>query len=321
MTFNANPGNDGYQSNQNPHGQKQTGSGLPGPNANQNHQGYGNSAGMNHNQYGQNSGFSANPASHQFEGNPTPARNTLAIVALAMAVIGFIFACIPGALIVGWFLLPIAFILGIVSLFMKGKKGFGIAAIIVSVVGTIVGMIAFATVAVDAVDDAFGGGDTSVERPNGESSESGSDDASNAGSREEPLPIGSKISTKDWAVTVNSVTLNANDQVANENTFNDPPEPGMQYMLVNVTADYLGNDPQGATPWVSVKYLKSDGTTLDSSDSLAVAPESFENLETVYEGASVTGNFAIQVPSDSVTDGVLAVDTDILSDTAFVAVQ
>ena len=38
-------------------------------------------------------------------------RNTVGIVALVMAVIGFIFACVPGALIVGWILLPISFII------------------------------------------------------------------------------------------------------------------------------------------------------------------------------------------------------------------
>src|SRR6478752_7679108 len=34
-------------------------------------------------------------------------RNVLGIVALAVAVVGFIFACLPGALIIGWVLLPI----------------------------------------------------------------------------------------------------------------------------------------------------------------------------------------------------------------------
>ncbi|WP_258934510.1 hypothetical protein [Nesterenkonia pannonica] len=35
---------------------------------------------------------------------------------------GAVFACIPGALIVGWVLLPIAFILGLVSLFLRGRR-------------------------------------------------------------------------------------------------------------------------------------------------------------------------------------------------------
>lgn len=48
--------------------------------------------------------------------------NVLALVSLIVAAIGFIFACIPGALIVGWILLPIAFVLSLVSLFLKGEK-------------------------------------------------------------------------------------------------------------------------------------------------------------------------------------------------------
>lgn len=83
-------------------------------------------------------------------------RNVLGIVALALAGVGFIFACIPGALVVGWILLPIAFILGIVALFQKDKpKWQGVTAIIVSVVGTVVGVVVFLVVAATAFNDTF----------------------------------------------------------------------------------------------------------------------------------------------------------------------
>ncbi|WP_109211944.1 MULTISPECIES: hypothetical protein [Microbacterium] len=60
-------------------------------------------------------------------------RNILGLIALIVAGIGFIFACIPGALILGWILLPIGFILALVSLFLPGKaKNLGIIALIVS---------------------------------------------------------------------------------------------------------------------------------------------------------------------------------------------
>jgi hypothetical protein len=68
-------------------------------------------------------------------------KNTLGRIALIVGIIGFIFACIPGALIVGWVLLPIAFILGIVGLFPSGKaKGASVAAVIISIVGAVVGV-------------------------------------------------------------------------------------------------------------------------------------------------------------------------------------
>src|SRR5690606_32080488 len=75
---------------------------------------------------------------------------------LAVAAVGFIFACVPGALIVGWILLPIGFILGIIALFQKGKpKWQGLTAIVISVAGTIVGVIVFLALAAGAVSDAI----------------------------------------------------------------------------------------------------------------------------------------------------------------------
>lgn len=77
----------------------------------------------------------------------TPARqsNTVGLVALALSIIiGFVFACIPGALIVGWVLLPAAFILSIVGLCLSGKsKGRSIAAVIISIIGVIAGFVVF----------------------------------------------------------------------------------------------------------------------------------------------------------------------------------
>ena len=84
-----------------------------------------------------------------------PRPHVLGIIALAIAVIGFIFACIPGALIAGWVLLPIAFVLAIVALFLRGAKWAAITALIVSVVGTVVGFVVFFAVVSTTVNEAF----------------------------------------------------------------------------------------------------------------------------------------------------------------------
>lgn len=58
----------------------------------------------------------------------TPQKNTIGLIALITAIVGAIFAVIPGALIVGWVLLSIAFVLAIISFFLKNqKRGQGIA--------------------------------------------------------------------------------------------------------------------------------------------------------------------------------------------------
>jgi Protein of unknown function (DUF2510) len=92
--------------------------------------------------------------------------NTIGIVALIASIIGFIFACVPGALVVGWVLLPAAFVLGIVGLFLTGKaRGTSIAAVIVSMIGTVVGVVVFFTVVSDAFKESFHKSDLSASSP------------------------------------------------------------------------------------------------------------------------------------------------------------
>jgi len=98
--------------------------------------------------------------------SPDPAKSAkphvLGVIALVAAVVGFVFACIPGALIVGWVLLPIAFILSLVALFQSGRKWPAITGLILSIVGTIVGVIVFLVAVADAVDDAVRNDDSSA---------------------------------------------------------------------------------------------------------------------------------------------------------------
>ncbi|WP_182347764.1 DUF4352 domain-containing protein [Tomitella gaofuii] len=273
------------------------------------------------------------PPAGGFPGAPATAekqKNIVGRIAVITAVVGFIFACIPGALIVGWILLPIAFILGIVGLFQAGKrKGTSIAAVIVAIVGIVVGFVVFATVVSNAVDDAFGGsGDVSVSTPGGSAdaaaagaaSDSGSSSA-DQGTRNNPYPLGSTISDGDWQVTVNSVTLDADDVVSAENPFNDAAAAGSQYLLANVTVTYTGTDPQGKMPFTTIAYVTAEGNTVNSYDSMVLAPDRLDTLSPLFEGASTTGNVAFTVPSASAGDGTLAVRATPFGDKVFVAVR
>lgn len=253
-------------------------------------------------------------------------RNTIGIVALVMAVIGFIFACVPGALIVGWVLLPVSFILGLVGLFQKGKASWpAITAVVVSVVGTVVGVVVFLAVLSNAVDDAISSTSavSASVAPGGTSSDAGGAGSSAQGkTRENPYPLGTVISGKDWKIVINSVTFNANDAVAAASELNDPPADGKEYIIINYTATYIGDDSNGdSAAFASVDYVTVDGVTVDETDSIAVAPDAIDSLTTLYNGASVTGNVVRAVPVDSAQDGVLAVRPGLLADKVFVAVK
>lgn len=265
-------------------------------------------------------------------------RNVLALIALITAVIGFIFACIPGALIIGWVLLPIAFILALVSLFLKGKtKGMGIAALIISIVGTIVGFVVFFAVVSASVDEAFGSGDTTVVEPAADAAPADTAVADTAaeeeapeeepaaaaeGTRENPYPIGSVIENEEWRVVVNSVTLAATDAVMGANEFNEAPAEGSEYVLVNYSATYLGDDPNGQMPmFVSVDYVTADGNTITTSDNFAVAPEALDISSTLYTDGTASGNAAFVVPTATAGEGVLAISPGMFGDKVFVAVK
>lgn len=261
---------------------------------------------------------------------PTNERNTIGIIGLVCAILGVIFSCIPGFLIIGWILLPAAFILGLVGLFLKGKKkGTAIAAVIVSIVGTIVAALAFVFVVGSAFDEAFNeettvssNGDASNAVSNGsaEGDEQKPLDAGGA-TRENPLPLGTTISSNEWDVTVNSVDLNATDAIMAENPFNDAPEEGQTYVMANITAKYKGDDPQGATPFTNIAFVTPQGNEINAYDSMAVAPDAFDNLTTLYKDASATGNISFLVDEASAAEGVLAVEPDMFSQKRFVSVK
>ena len=254
--------------------------------------------------------------------------NVVGLIALIAGVLGFIFACIPGALIVGWILLPVAFVLGLVSLFLKDKgKGMGITALILAVVGTIVGFVVFFAVVASSVDSAFGGGDTVVVQPSKDAGAKGEavdekKPASDVGTREKPYPIGSVIENDEWRVVINSVTVNATDAVVAASQVNEAPDAGSQYMMYNYSVTYLGDDPNGQMPaFVSVEYVTADGKTVNGLDKLVIAPEVFDSMSTLYKDATATGNEAVQVPSASADQGVIAITPGMLGDKVFVAVK
>lgn len=245
-------------------------------------------------------------------------RNTLGIVALIVAGVGFIFACIPGALIVGWVALPIGFVLAIVALFLRGRgKAMALTALIVSIVGTIIGFVVFFAVVANSFSDAFGGTDSSVVQPSSSAGAKSAEpnSASNVGTRTNPAAIGSQIKSNGYTITINSVNLNATDAVMGANEFNDQPDSGTTYALINATITYTG-PKSGDVAEVGFSYVTSSGNVINSYDKLAVGPDPQLSDQELYPGASATGNVVIQVPLND--DGLIRVRPGLIADEIFV---
>jgi hypothetical protein len=238
---------------------------------------------------------------------PTKQGNTVGLIALILSIIGFVFACIPGALIVGWVLLPAAFILSIVGLCLSGKsKSTSIAAVIISIVGVIVGAVVFFAVVADAFQDAFGKSDfgkSDLSAPSPTSAQR-TDDANQAGSRENPFPIGQTVTNQDWNVTLGA-PREAGAEIAAENQFNGPPNAGMEYWVVPVTATYTGDDTGNTAFNISVKFVGSDNRTYD--DRCGVIPAPLDDVGELYKGGVAEGNVCVAVPAGA--EGLWTVST------------
>ncbi|GAA4475384.1 hypothetical protein GCM10023190_10790 [Enteractinococcus fodinae] len=262
-------------------------------------------------------------------------RNTVGLIALITAIVGAVFAVIPGAVIIGWILLPIAFVLSIISLFMKDqKRGQGIAALIISIVGTVIGFIVFFAVVATSVDEAFsedveiqspadGATEADTESDEDASTDSEEHDAPSGeeGTRDNPLALGTTVESGDWEVTVNGVDLDATDAIMSENSFNEQPADGNVYVMADVTTTYIGSDPEGETPYISIEYVSSGGNSFASHDAMVVTPNDFDSFETLYEGASTSGNIAMEVPQEDLEAGTLRVSPGLFGDAVFYAVQ
>lgn len=278
--------------------------------------------------------YSTTPAPGWEQHHPGPPqakskRNVVAIAALAVAILAFLFSVIEGAYILGWILIPVALTLSIVALVQKFQpKKMAIAALIVSIVAGIAAPIAFLASAARAFNDSFGGTEVTAAPP-GQSApaqpratttgaaEPTSRSGGAQGTRTNPYPLGTEVSSKDWKVKVNSFEADATKQVLAENQFNDQPTSGNVYALANVTVTYVGQT-SGTPMEVTVSYVTAAGNTVHTFDAMVVGPEPLSSNE-LYAGASATGNVVLQIPRDDA--GALRVRPGFLADEVFVATK
>ena len=124
--------------------------------------------------------------------------------------------------------------------------------------------------------------------------------------RDNPVPLGQEAQIGDWKTKVLSATLNANDVVAGQNEFNNPPEAENQYVLVKVQATRTGEEPAAFLPDIYCAFVGSGGTTFETA--LADVPDNMSKAAEASQGASISGNLVFQVTSGQVSGGVLMME-------------
>lgn len=143
---------------------------------------------------------------------------------------------------------------------------------------------------------------------------------SDEGTRSNPFPLGTKVSSGDWYITIDSVDLDATAAVMDANFVNEAPADGNVYIVVTATTGYTGTDDSGQMPFGYIDYVSAEGNTI--SQAFVVPPgEDFTTMDELYVGGVHTGNTVFEVPASSAGDGVLAVTPEMTADKAFVAVK
>lgn len=251
---------------------------------------------------------------------PTPSQpaksgsNGLAVTGFVLSLLGFLGSWIPLLNVFAIFLAVLGVIfaaIGLAKVKSSGSgKGLAITGLVLGVLAVVFAIMINATL-FSAVDKAVEDTQKTTVDTGGKSKAKNSDVGK---TRSNPAPLGSKITGDDWTVTINSV------KTADADELGETAKSGNVLLLVNMTATYNGDDEQGSTPWATIKFITPDGDTVDPTDSFLIAPNQFDSLKTVYEGASVKGNVMLEAPANW-KDGVLAVSPGMFSKDTFVAVK
>jgi hypothetical protein len=118
--------------------------------------------------------------------------------------------------------------------------------------------------------------------------------AAEAGTRANPHPVGTPVENEDWSIVVGT-PREAWGEVSAENQFNSPPEAGLEFWIVPLTATYQGST--SGIPWLdlSVKFVGDDSVTYDGY--CGVIPNDIQDVGELYAGGVADGNTCVAVPA------------------------
>ncbi len=116
-----------------------------------------------------------------------------------------------------------------------------------------------------------------------------------AGTRKNPLAIGTEVTVEDWSVTL-AAPKDGTKIIAEEAEWNTPVKDGSEYYLVPMTAVYQGDESGLAWLDIRVGFVSDDGRTY--TDRCPVQfPDDLSDIGELYEGGKAEGNACVVVPA------------------------
>ena len=131
-----------------------------------------------------------------------------------------------------------------------------------------------------------------------------------AGSRSNPVRLGDGHDLGNgWSLALTGVRHDATEEIAAANMFNDPPEPGRQFVLVDLIVAYNGlEDPRSPFLYVSFDAVGQGNVGYDSFG-CGVLPNDLDSSRDVFSGGSLSGQICFDVDAGDADSLVLYAST------------
>jgi len=99
---------------------------------------------------------------HPFTEPSNPGPNVVGILGLVAAIVGLVFVFIPALSGVAWVLVPVAFVLSLIGMFLRGAKWAAVTGLIVSIIAAIVGIVMLIALLIGSLGNVIEGIDDSI---------------------------------------------------------------------------------------------------------------------------------------------------------------
>jgi hypothetical protein len=143
----------------------------------------------------------------------------------------------------------------------------------------------------------------------------GDGDPSAGGERSNPVAMGAYAQVGDWVVRVTEVDSNATEAVLSASDFNEAPEPGQQYVLIQLDSVYGGDDV--GTFWFDVSWsaVGPAGVVYESFDaSCGTLPGDPSYAGELWPGGALQSQICFSVDSADAAELELFLDEGFSSD-------
>lgn len=270
---------------------------------------------------------------------PPKKSSIVGIIATVLAIVGTIIGCIPVIYVVGWIMLVVAFVTGIVALFLNNQSTmWGVAALIISVVGSLITSLVFfffmAAKFIDSLPDTtqtpgsassvvgttvqpWGEEETpestgsptptATEYFNSVPDENGNQilEEGTPGSRSTPLPLKTTLHGPEWAVDVSNLNFDGTDEVMAADPSYKKPEAGRKYLVFDLTLTYTGNKTDASS---EMAFLYFDPGEEKNGQPIKWDVDGFMDVDTPFQPQEKrTGRVAISVPENGAEDGTFGI--------------